>query len=90
MRAKVEPNDVSMSGLLVAAENSDDGRGGGGVPHRLEGRPISYCLLHYCLRSRYSMSNLQSQWKSLRQADSNEVYDIRPTNNTTQQKKEKN
>ena len=28
MRAKVEPNDVSMSGLLVAAENSDDGRGG--------------------------------------------------------------
>ena len=29
MRAKVEPNDVSMSGLLVAAENSDDGRGGG-------------------------------------------------------------
>ena len=61
MRAKVEPNDVSMSGLLVAAENSDDGRGGGGgVPHRHEGRPISYFMLHYCHRSRYNMSNLQS------------------------------
>ena len=52
------PNDVSMSGLLVAVEKSDDGRGGG--PHRLEGRPISYCLLRYCLRSRYNMKNLQS------------------------------
>ena len=29
MRAKVEPNDVSMSGLLVAVEKSDDGLGGG-------------------------------------------------------------
>ena len=53
------PNDVSMSGFLVAVEKSDDGRGGGG-PHRLEGRPISYCLLRYCLRSRYNMKNLQS------------------------------
>ena len=45
---------------------SDKGRGG---PHRLEGRPISYCLLHHCLRNKCNLTNLQNWWNSLRQPD---------------------
>ena len=50
----------TMKSKMDGVGGGGGGRGGGWAPHRLEQRPISYCLWHHYLRSRYNLTNLQS------------------------------